>query len=96
MNYRSHLIKSAQNLIEIEQVLFTDALNLCMFGDLIDSDDAFDENDKFTFNLDLLKSVDDLNVQKIVEIIESIQYKTEYLINVNNLTQLELNNENNF
>ena len=95
MNYRNHLIKSVQNLIETEQILFTNALNLCMFGDLCDSDDAFEENDEFSFNLELLKSVDDLNVKKIVEIIESLQIKTEYLINVNKITETELNNEYN-
>ena len=95
MNYRNHLIKSVQNLIETEQILFTNALNLCMFGELRDSDDAFEENDEFSFNLELLKSVDDLNVKKIVEIIESLQIKTEYLINVNKITETELNNEYN-
>ncbi|OEL12117.1 hypothetical protein BHF72_1305 [Cloacibacterium normanense] len=66
-----------------------------MFGELRDSDDAFEENDEFSFNLELLKSVDDLNVKKIVEIIESLQIKTEYLINVNKITETELNNEYN-
>lgn len=95
MNYRSHLIKSVQNLIEIEQILFTNALNLCMFGELSNNDDAFEENDKFVFNLELLKSVDDLNVKKIVLVIESIQQKIKYLINVNVITENELQNEYN-
>lgn len=95
MNYRNHLIKTTQNLIETEQILFTNALNLCMFGELSDVDNAFDQNDKFTFNLDLLKSVDDLNVKKIVSIIESIQEKIKYLINVNLITEIELQNEYN-
>lgn len=93
MNYRNHLIKSVQNLIETEQILFTNALNLCMFGDLKESDEIFDENDKFVFNLELLKSVDDLNVKKIVSIIESIQEKAKYLINVIAITATELQNE---
>ena len=93
MNYRNHLIKSVQNLIETEQILFTNALNLCMFGELIESDESFEENDEFTFNLELLKSVEDLNVKKIVSVIESIQEKTKYLINVNAITETELQNE---
>ncbi len=93
MDYRNHLIKSVQNLIETEQILFTNALNLCMFGELSESDESFEENDEFTFNLELLKSVEDLNVKKIVSIIESIQEKTKYLINVNAITETELQNE---
>lgn len=96
MNYRNHLIKSVQNLIETEQILFTSALNLCMFGELVDSEEAFEENDEFIFNLDLLKSVDDLNVKQIVDVIQLIQKKAEYLINVNKLTKNELNNDYNF
>lgn len=95
MDYRSHLIKTTQNLIETEQILFTNALNLCMFGELSDVNDAFEKDDKFKFNLKLLKSVDDLNVKKIVEVIESLQNKIEYLINVNLITENELNNEYN-
>lgn len=95
MNYRNHLIKSVQNLIETEQILFTNALNLCMFGELETADKIFEENDEFTFNLELLKSVDDLNVKAIVEIIEPIQKKINYLINVNKITKTELSNDYN-
>lgn len=96
MLYRDHLILSVQNLIETEQILFTAALNLSMFGELENLGDAFEKDDKFKFNLELLKTVEDLNVKNIVTIIESIQEKTEYLINVNILTENELNNEYDF
>lgn len=93
MNYRNHLIKTVQNLIESEQILFTNALNLCMFGELSDTDQTFEENDEFKFTVELLKSVDDLNVKNVVEIIESIQKKVIYLINSNQITETELSNE---
>lgn len=95
MNYRNHLIKSTQNLIETEQILFTNALNLCMFGELETLDKTFDESDQFSFNVEFLKSVDDLNVKEIVDIIESIQKKINYLVNVNKITKTELSNDYN-
>lgn len=95
MNYRNHLIKSIQNLIETEQILFTNALNLCMFGELETIDKTFDESDQFSFNVEFLKSVDDLNVKEIVDIIESIQKKINYLVNVNKITKTELSNDYN-
>lgn len=95
MNYRNHLIKSTQNLIETEQILFTNALNLCMFGELETIDKTFDESDQFSFNVEFLKSVDDLNVKEIVDIIESIQKKINYLVNVNKITKTELSNDYN-
>lgn len=95
MNYRNHLIISTQNLIETEQILFTNALNLCMFGELETIDKTFDESDQFSFNVEFLKSVDDLNVKEIVDIIESIQKKINYLVNVNKITKTELSNDYN-
>ncbi|KIA89791.1 hypothetical protein SAMN05421876_10397 [Kaistella jeonii] len=96
MLYRDHLIMSVQNLIETEQILFTNALNLSMFGELEHLDDSFENDDKFRFNLHLLKSIDDLNVKNIITVIETIQEKVEYLINVNKLTENELDNEYDF
>lgn len=96
MTYRDHLILSVQNLIETEQILFGSALNLCMFGELENLDTAFEADDQFTFKLELLKSVEDLSVKKIVEVIDLIQDNAEYIINVNKITQEELDHEYNF
>ena len=96
MEYRDHLITAVHKLIEVEQILFTSALNLCMSGELEAINNSFEKDDNFTFNLELLKSVDDLNVKKIVEVIDLVNEKAEYIINVNKLTEEELDNENNF
>lgn len=96
MNYRKILIESVRNLLESEQILFTDALNLCMYGELKHLNDALDENKPFEFNLDLLKSVDDANVKKIVVLIESLKREADHLIEINNISENELNDENNF
>lgn len=96
LTYRDYLIISIQNLIKTEQIIFESTLNLCMFGELEYLDSAFETDDQFTFNLELLKSVEDLNVKKNVSIIELIQEKVEYLINVNKIKEEELDNEYNF
>ena len=66
-----------------------------MFGELETIDKTFDESDQFSFNVEFLKSVDDLNVKEIVDIIESIQKKINYLVNVNKITKTELSNDYN-
>lgn len=96
LTYRDYLIISIQNLIKTEQIIFESTLNLCMFGELEHLDSAFETDDQFTFNLELLKSVEDLNVKKNVSIIELIQEKVQYLINVNKIKEEELDNEYNF
>lgn len=87
---------SVQNLIKTEQILFTSALNLCMFGELRKLDEAFNSSDEVVFNLELLKSVDDPSVKHLVEIIEYLQKKTQALINLNHLNENDLTNEYNF
>ncbi|MBQ0153018.1 MAG: hypothetical protein KBS61_09030 [Chryseobacterium sp.] len=66
-----------------------------MFGELETIDKTFDESDQFSFNVEFLKSVDDLNVKEIVDTIESIQKKINYLVNVNKITKTELSNDYN-
>ena len=94
MNYRQQLIKAVQGLEEAEQILFTSAVNLSMAGELEEQDKAFEVNDSYHFNLELLQSVEDINVKEIVSIIELIQEKAAYIININKITQKELDNEN--
>jgi hypothetical protein len=96
MNYREHLIITLQNLIKTEEIIFTNALNLCMFGDLSDSDNAFGENEKYTFNLEILKSVEDINVKKTVKIIELLRENIKSLKNINAITDKEIEYEYDF
>ncbi len=42
-----------------------------------------------TFDLPLLKSVEDLNVKKIVDLLTPIREAAEYLVTVNRLTDSE-------
>lgn len=93
--YRKHLINTVNDLIEAEQMLFTSALNLAWFGDLDHLRDAYDDGDKVTFDLALLKSVDDLNVKKIVRMLNPLMEVAEYLKNVNTITDEELDTEEN-
>ena len=65
-----------------------------MAGELEEQDKAFEVNDSYHFNLELLQSVEDINVKEIVSIIELIQEKAAYIININKITQKELDNEN--
>ena len=88
MNYRQQLIKAVQGLEEAEQILFTSAVNLSMAGELEEQDKAFEVNDSYHFNLELLQSVEDINVKEIVSIIELIQEKAAYIININKITHL--------
>ena len=88
--YRQHLTDAINGLIEVEQILFTGALNIAWSGELSHLEDAYEADDEMTFDLSLLKSVEDLNVKKIVDFLTPLQQATEYLKNVNGITDEEL------
>lgn len=70
--YRSELIESVNQLIQMRHRLFGDALNLALLGDLREINDAFDEGDSYKFELSHLKDSSDSNVNRLVSLIENI------------------------
>lgn len=90
LEYRKHIIASINNLYEAEQLLFTSALNLSWEGELSHLKDAYEEGDIMDFDFNLIKSVKDPNVQKIVVLMNPLIEAAGYLKNVNKITDEEL------
>lgn len=88
--YRKHIVGAVKALIEAEQILFTSSLNVAWSGDLSHLEDGYEEGDEMTYDLPLLKSVEDLNVKKIVDLLTPIREAAEYLVTVNRLIDEEL------
>lgn len=89
-NYRQHLIAAVKDLKEAEQILFTNALNLAWSGELSHLEDGYQVGDVMDFDLALLQSVEDLNVKKIVVLLDKLTAAAEYIRNVNKITDEEL------
>ena len=90
MNHRDHIIYTVQKLIENEQQLFTNLINISMTGELSHMANAFDEDDIYTFKLELFETLDDPNVKEIVALVKHLQQKTNDLIHFNQITDTEL------
>ena len=88
--YRKHLVDAVNNLMAAEQMLSTSALNISWFGELNHLSDAYGEGEQVEFDLSLLQTVDDLNVKKLVELLDPLYEAAEYLRNVNGITDEEL------
>ena len=89
-NYRQHLIGAVKDLQEAEQILFTSALNLAWSGELSPLEDGYQEGDVMAFDVPLLQTVEDLNVKKIVALLNKLTDAAEYIKNVNKITDEEL------
>jgi hypothetical protein len=88
--YREHLINSVQSLICFEVEMFTNALNIQMSGEYKDLSEPFEMGDVVKFKLSQLKASDDINVLKMVECIEVTRAAILSMINLNNLSEEEL------
>jgi hypothetical protein len=56
-----------------------------MNGDLRDVNDAFDEGDEYSFTLEHLKGGSDINVARLVGLLEMIEQTVDTTINLNAL-----------
>ncbi|MBU4539242.1 MAG: hypothetical protein L6264_05230 [Weeksellaceae bacterium] len=88
--YRKHLLETINNLYEAEQLLFTSALNLVWEGELSHLKEAYEKGDVMEFNMKLLRSVNDPNVQKIVALMTPLLDAAESIKNLNRIADEEL------
>ena len=88
--YREYLLEAINSLFEAEQLLFTSSLNLAWEGELAHLKDAYEEGDIMDFDFNVIKSVKDPNVQKIVLLMNPLIEAAQYLKNVNRITDEEL------
>ena len=91
--YRNTLISSVDYLIEVRENVFEHALNLAMQNDLKEINDVFEEGDTYQFSLKHLDHSSDVNLQKIVDLIENIDSTIHSLMNINVINNKDLENE---
>ncbi|TVR78556.1 MAG: hypothetical protein EA412_08980 [Chitinophagaceae bacterium] len=83
--YREMLYETVNNLSKLREDIFETTLNLAMSNELKEINDVFEEGDVYHFELEHLKGGSDVNVIKLLDIIEHIDSTTESLININAL-----------
>ena len=88
--YRKHLLETINNLYEAEQLLFTSALNLVWEGEVSHLKESYEKGDAMEFNMKLLRSVNDPNVQKLVALMTPLLDAAESIKNLNRITDEEL------
>ena len=88
--YRRYLKKTIHILFDSEEQLFSAAVNLLMSGEMKEIDEVFEIGDDYEFNMNHLKTSDDINVNQIFKAIEKIRSTVEFLMNVNNITDNDI------
>lgn len=83
--YRQTIIDTFQLLREMGDQVFSQAVNLAMENEWKELNEKFDEEDTVKFNIEDLEQLNDPNVQKLVELINSIDATMSTLENINDL-----------
>ena len=94
--YRKMLLNSVNYLIDVRQQLFAEIVNLAMKGEFSDIDDVIDLGYTYEFHLQHFKDSEDINVQKLVELILTLETTVDSLINLNRIEDDELTANNNY
>jgi len=89
-NYRNRLIQILRILEETDISLFDEAINIVMENELKETTEVYEIGEIVQFNLNVLLSSADTNVQKVAELILKIGELKESLINLNKITEEEL------
>jgi len=89
--YREKVIKAVNHLIEAREIIFGQILNLAMSNEYKDLHEAFEEGEAFTFHLRHFEKMEDLNVQKMVELCRKTEEVTFSIMNLNGINDNEVN-----
>jgi len=90
MEYKERLIETLSVLSEIREKTFMQLLNLAMENELKEIDDAFEEGDKFVFELSQFEGLTDTNVQKLVDLCKNIESAYYDMIDLNGINEEEI------
>lgn len=88
--YRKILIENVGELMHERAIVFTQILNLAMFGEMKEINNQFETGETFQFELAHFEDLTDANVQKLISLFKKIDQTILSLINLNAITNEEL------
>lgn len=88
--YRTLLIKAINKLEDFNSIIYNLVLNLGMQGELKEIDDMFENGEIVNFKLADFRKLSDQNVQKLIEVMDSINEKYHTLKNINRISDDDL------
>lgn len=90
MEYRKRIIETLCVLSEVRETTFTKIINLATVGEMKDIDNAFETGDSFVFELGHFENMDDINVNKLVQLCKNIESTYFDLMDLNSIEQMEV------
>lgn len=91
LTYREQIIETINNLIEARNVIFEQILNLAMSNEFSHLKDAFDQGDVYSFSLNHFEDMEDVNVQKMVNLCRKTEETVFTIMDLNGISENEVN-----
>ncbi len=91
LTYREQIIEAINNLIEARHIVFEQILNPAMSNEFNHLKDAFDQGDVYSFSLNHFEDMEDVNVQKMVELCRKTEETVFTIMDLNGINENEVN-----
>jgi type II secretory pathway component PulF len=88
--YREKIINAVNSLVEAREIIFGQIVNIAMSNEYKDLHNAFEEGEGFTFHLNHFEKMEDINVQKMVELCRKTEEITFSIMNLNGIEDYEV------
>jgi hypothetical protein len=88
--YKEKIILTYRHLIEVHEELLTRIINLGMAGDYAEVNEIFEEWESFKFDLEMFRTTEDQNLQKLFSIFDDLEDLMNYLVNINGITEKQI------
>jgi len=91
LTYREQIIETINNLIEARNIIFEQIINLAMSNEFSHLKDAFDQGDVYSFSLNHFEDMEDVNVQKMVNLCRKTEETVFTIMDLNGISENEVN-----
>lgn len=89
--HRQAIVEAINNLLELENPIFSSCLGILMTGEWKEINDAFDVGDVYQFSLEQIERTNDPNVKKLVDLIKNLRSTAMTIQNLNMIKDEEIN-----
>ena len=84
-SYKQYLKNALTHLASAQEDIFTSIINLSMEDDLKEWNETIELGESFQFDIELFKRSNDINIQMLTNLIETIDVTCEKIKKINNI-----------
>jgi hypothetical protein len=88
--YRESLLDSATFLETLKTSLLSKVCDIMMAGELKEWSDSIPEDEEFDIDLEVFEGCDDENIKLMMKLFHEVEFKQDYLLNINAISSKEL------